>query len=396
MGDVQPRPAGPGTPLRVAALALAGLLVACSQGAPAAQPSASASPSPRATTAATPTPEPTQGPPAPAVSFKPPEVVASGLTAPWSIAFADDGTAWFTERTGSVRVIRGGQLQADPALTLNVSQAPGSESGLLGIALKLPRVYLYYTYAGATGKVNRISEFTAEGVQLHGERVLVDGIPGGACCHFGGRLAFGPDGALYASVGDGQVPARAASSSGLNGRVLRIDVAGAAQSTYAFGLRNPQGLAWAPDGSLWATDNGPTGEFGIPTGYDEVDHLQQGGNYGWPAYAGDRATGAAGAPNPIPPVAQSGGSATWAPSGATFYSPDPKRQAPTLYWATLTGKAILRLYNDQVQTVLTGYGRLRDVERNPADNCLYVLTSNRDGRGSPAATDDRVLKLCPA
>ena len=378
--------------LRLLAVLVLVSAVACSQAAPAAK--ASPTTRPTATAVATPSAEPTSGPASATVSFKQPEVVATGLNTPWAVAFGNDGTIWITERTGSVRVLKDGQLQPDPALQLNVSQAPGYESGLLGIALKLPKVYLYYTYASGGGKVNRVSEFTAEGVQLHGERVVLDGIPGGACCHFGGRLSIGPDGSLYAGVGEGQVPSRAAQPAGRNGRVLKLDLNGGS-STYAFGLRNPEGLAWAPDGSLWVTDNGPTGEFGIPTGHDEVDHLQPGGNYGWPAFAGNTPTGAAGAPNPIPPVIESG-SSTWSPSGATFYSPHPKTEEPTLYFAALRGQAVFRLYNGQLQTVLQGFGRIRDVEVDPADNCLYALTSNRDGRGSPQQGDDKLIKLCPA
>lgn len=359
-------------------------------------PSIGATPSPAVSAPPTAAPTPTaSGAPAPAraqLDFKPAETIVSGLTAPWAFAFNPDGSIWITERGGQVRVLRDGRLLPDPAARFNVSIGTGLESGLLGLELKPPHAYVYYSYRSGAGAVSRVSELTIEGDRLTGERILLDGIPGGSCCHFGGRLRLGPDGYLYIGAGDGQVPSRAAQASGLNGRVLRLRLDGSGPETYAYGLRNPQGLAFDPQGRLWVADNGPTGEFGFCC-HDRIDLIQQGGYYGWPAIAGSVPTGQPGAANPLPAVVESG-TAVWAPSGATFYSPAPN-EAPDLVFAGLRGQALFRLHGGQVQSVFSGAGRMRDAQAGPG-NCLYALTNNTDSRGSPRPGDDRLIKLCPA
>jgi glucose/arabinose dehydrogenase len=298
---------------------------------------------------------------------------------------------------------------------------PGVESGLLGLAVhpgfpNPPYVYLYYSYAGAGGTTNRVSRFTAvndgpAGLSLTNEYPILDGIPGGQCCHFGGRLLFGPDGDLYVTTGDGQVPTRAESTSSLNGKILRVTDGGAVPAdnpipgspVFVYGLRNPEGLAWDGAGHLYVSNNGPTGEFGL-LHHDELDLVQPGGFYGWPVMAGNLSTGQAaapGVPSRVPPLVESGND-TWAPSGMTFYAPRSTEQA-TLLVASLKAGNLLRLKIDPAnpghlvaqETLLGGYGRLRDAVSGP-DGCLYVLTSNRDGRGQPQAQDDRVLRSCPA
>src|SRR5207247_1253694 len=155
------------------------------------------------------------------------DAVASGLEAPWSIAFMPGGDALVTERPGRVRVVKAGHLQAQPALTLTVASAPGTEDGLLGIALHpgFPRpadAYVFYTYLKGKDAVSRVSRFRYANGALTDERVVLDGIPGGTCCHFGGRIGFGPDAMLYVTVGDAQQAARAADRASLNGKVLRV------------------------------------------------------------------------------------------------------------------------------------------------------------------------------
>jgi glucose/arabinose dehydrogenase len=373
--------------------------VACGGGSGAKSPATpSARPSPAATASAVPTLAP------PGALQLTQQAVAQNLVAPWALAFAPDGSIWLTERPGRVRVIRNGQLLADPALTLQVATGNGCEDGLLGIAVQEPYAFLYYTYAGPGGNVNRVSRFTVSGDRLTSEQVLVDGIPGGACYHFGGRLKLGPDGWLYFTTGEGYVAARAADPNGLNGKILRVHTDGSGREVYAWGFRNPQGLAFDAAGRLYASSNGPTGDLNLCC-RDEVDLVQQGGFYGWPEWAATTRTsfpqGSLPAPR-VPPIAESGDSTVWAPSGMTFYSPS-RTERSTLLLAELKGEALRRLVIDPAdpakvtsqEVVLQGKGRLRDAVAGP-DGCLYVLTSNRDTRGTPRAGDDQVLKLCPS
>jgi glucose/arabinose dehydrogenase len=388
-------------------------LIACAPGGSSPKPSPSPSHRPSSTPSATASVTP-QAPQPLHFQVQP---AATGLEVPWELGQGPNGLWLVTERmNGQVRVFQGGQLQPGPALSVQVAAGSGVESGLLGLALhpgfpNPPLVYLYYTYQGASGgKTNRVSRFTWSSGKLTGEQVLVDGIPGGTCCHFGGRIAFGPDGDLYVTVGDGQQPQRAEDVSSPNGKVLRLGDDGSPATgnpfpgsrVYAYGFRNPQGLAWDPAGHLYVSDNGPTGEFGL-FHHDEIDQVTSGGYYGWPLYAGNLATGQQATtqlPNPVPPVVESGND-TWAPSGMTFYAPTAEQQ-PTLLVGTLLGQAVRRFIIDPAnpghllsqEVALNGYGRIRDVVATQ-DHCILVLTSNRDGRGTPQADDDRVLRACP-
>jgi len=377
------------------ALLLIGLILsACTSGGTSTTPSATAKP----TATPSPTPITAAGP----LNFTV-KSVAEGLVAPWALAFATDGSVWLTERPGRVRVIRNGQLLPTAALTLNVVTANGCEDGLLGIAVREPNVFLYYTFRGSGGNTNRISKFTIQGNTLVGEQVLLDGIPGGTCYHFGGRLKIGPDGYLYATTGEGYVASRAASPTGLSGKILRLHLDGSGMEVFAWGFRNPQGIAFDSAGRLYASSNGPTGDLGLCC-HDEIDYVQQGGFYGWPEFAATVRTGYGQDGMPAQrsgPIANSGTS-TWAPSGITFYSPRAHEQA-TLLVATLRGQALRRFIIDSAdpnkvdaqQVLLQGKGRLRDVVAGP-DHCAYVLTNNRDTRGTPQAGDDHLFQLCPS
>jgi glucose/arabinose dehydrogenase len=389
-----------GVPRRVAVVLLLALTMAACGGGSGAKKAAS--PTARPGPPATATPVPTLAPPGP-LKFSM-QAIAQNLVAPWALAFAGDGAIWLTERPGRVRIIRSGQLLADPALTLPVATGTGCEDGLLGIAVQEPSVFLYYTYAGSGGNVNRVSRFTISGDKLTSEQVLVDGIPGGTCYHFGGRLKLGSDGWLYFTTGEGFVASRAANPNGLNGKILRVHTDGSGLEVYAWGFRNPQGLAFDPSGRLFASSNGPTGDLNLCC-RDEVDLVQQGGFYGWPEWAATTRTSYPQGSLPaqrVPPIAESGDSTVWAPSGMTFYAPS-KNEVPTLLVAELKGEALRRFVLDPAdpskvtsqEIVLQGKGRLRDAVAGP-DGCLYVLTNNRDTRGTPRSGDDQVLQLCPS
>ena len=382
-------------PLVLALAALVLLATACQR-----VPRPTPSPTPPAVGTSSSTPPPGDTPTPQAV---PPrvEVVATGLEAPWELAFAPDGRIFLTERPGRLRVIEGGRLRPEPLLELDVAET--AEAGLLGLALdpafaENGFLYLYYTYADDRGRLrNRVSRFRERDGAVGEEQVLLEDIPG-AGIHDGGRIAFGPDGRLYVTTGDATAPALAQDRGSLAGKVLRLNADGTVPQdnpfpgspVYSYGHRNPQGLAWHPDsGELYATEHGPAA-------HDEVNRIRPGENYGWP-----EVHGIARDPRFVDPVAESGNT-TWAPSGATFSTSDAFPQwRGSLLFAGLRGEALFRLEVTPGGEVVAGpewllfreFGRLRTVVQAP-DGTLYLLTSNRS-RGQPDPQDDRVLRLVP-
>jgi glucose/arabinose dehydrogenase len=336
------------------------------------------------------------------------QLIASGLEAPWSVALAPDGRLFVTERPGRVRIVRlgaGGGLEQRPWATLPARANPDAERGLLGITLdpdfaRNGFVYLYYSYAGAGGAtLNRLVRMHDTNGVGTDETILVDNIPGSSN-HDGGRIAFGPDGKLYVATGDGEQQARAQDRSSLGGKILRLEKDGSVPSdnpfagspVFSLGHRNVQGLAFQPDtGVLYETEHGPSGFFPACC-QDEVNRIEAGANYGWPIV-----TGKPGDARFRDPIAWSGTFDTWAPSGAAFATtPGPLRGS--LLFATLRGQHLHRIVftSDgrgvafEERLLLNQYGRLRDVYEIASGEFL-LLTSNRDGRGRPAADDDRVL-----
>lgn len=327
------------------------------------------------------------------------ETVASNLDAPWAIDFTHTGDIFFTERPGRVRLIEDGTLQDQPLLDLPHAD---SEGGTLGLALDPDfadnqYVYIYYTTAEQT---NRISRFRFNGNEFVEEKKLVDNIPG-AAFHNGGRIAFGPNGKLYAGTGDARTPSSAQDKDSLAGKILRINPDGDTpvdnpngnSYVYSYGHRNVQGLAWDEDDNLYATEHGSQAK-------DEINRIQPDANYGWPEVEGhfNTQTGRPPVNDYRNPVKSSGG-VTWAPSGATFYTGNefPIVWHDTLLFAGLRSQSIWRFdpNTNKVERLFENvYGRLRTIQQSP-DGDLYMLTSNRDGRGEPSEDDDRILRISP-
>jgi glucose/arabinose dehydrogenase len=334
------------------------------------------------------------------------EVVVGGLDTAWAIDFAPDGRIFLTERPGRIRVVGGGRLLPEPWMTLEVAAV--GEAGLMGLALD-PQfsqnrfVYVAHTYRATNGRMqNRLVRLREDPKTNKGslDKVLIDNVAG-ANNHDGGRVKFGPDGKLYWTMGDAQTTRLAQSLSSLNGKILRLNVAGTIPTdnpfpnsyVYSYGHRNPQGLAWQPKTQrLYSTEHGPSGFQGCCR--DELNYIEPGKNYGWPEIRGDETR-----EGMVPPVANAGTSETWAPAGATFVSRGP--WAGSLLFTGLRGQTLYRVvldFNDPRKVAMferllyRQFGRLRDIAEGPDGN-LYLLTSNRDGRGSPKDDDDRVIRL---
>ena len=327
------------------------------------------------------------------------ETVAENLDIPWSIVWDPDGTIFFTERNGNVRIIQDGIVSEKPILSLDVG---GFEGGLLGIALdpnysENHYIYLYYTYNNFFSTENKVVRYVESNLTLSEDKVLIDKIPGGPN-HDGGRIQFGPDGKLYITTGDAGNAGLAQDKNSVAGKILRINSDGSipednpfsGSPIYSYGHRNPQGLDWDDSGNLVATEHGPSQ-------HDEINVIIPGANYGWPYIIGSETM--EGLVTPIMNTVDD----TWAPSGAEFYDGNKIPQwTGKFFVATLRGNHLHMIDFDieknkvlSHQKLFVGdFGRLRDVATGP-DGYLYFLTSNRDGRGSPEINDDRILRIVP-
>lgn len=322
-------------------------------------------------------------------------VIAENLEIPWALVFLPDKSILFTERPGRVRLIdKEGQLRSSPVAEIKDVRAIG-EGGLLGIAIH-PNflinqfVYLYYTYSEVGDQtLNRVVRFKFDGETLIDRTVIVDAIPG-APNHNGGRIKFGPDNLLYITTGDAQNPSLAQDKNSLAGKILRVTDTGAPapgnpfnNRTFSYGHRNAQGIAWDKNSRLWATEHGRSG---LLSGLDELNLIEPGKNYGWQTIQGDEQRAGMETPK------LNSGSDTWAPAGAAFIDSSlffAGLRGQTLYEAVMIGEEI-----SLKEHFKTEFGRIRDVVVGP-DNLLYITTSNRDGRGNPVPTDDKIIRVNP-
>lgn len=308
----------------------------------------------------------------------------------WSLAFLPNQDLLFTERDGNLRLLRkGGTLEPAP-----VPGGPATvatyQGGYLGVALhpdfaRAPFVYLAYARAfpgdGAPVGI-RVSRFRWDRETLTDETPLIDGpheddTPANA----GGRIAFGPDGHLYATLGDRHYDDSVQTLDNLYGKIVRIAAdgriptdnpffGGAAPGTrreiYSYGHRNPQGLAFHPwTRELYATEHGASDG-------DEINRIEPGKNYGYPVIEKD-----ASAPGMVTPLVEL--TPAIAPSGATFYASTTIAEwCGDLFVAGLVSQRVLRVHMPSGGPVVLEslfeyeYGRIRDVAQGP-DGYLYFI-----------------------
>ncbi len=316
------------------------------------------------------------------------QIIAENLEVPWALKFLPDDSIIFTERVGNLKYMAANYNLASAPIAQLPDVVTIGEGGLLGLEIHPDfetnnYIYMYYTYTSGGNTLNKVVRYKLENMELTEDMIILENIPGSAN-HNGGRLAFGPDGYLYITTGDAGNASLAQDTSSLAGKILRMADDGGipednpfSNAVYSYGHRNPQGLAWDSQRRLWATEHGSSA-------HDELNLIERGANYGWPDITGDETREGMQAP-----VIQSG-DATWAPTGLAHLNGN-------LYFAGLRGSALYRYDIEDArldQFLENAYGRLRAVELGP-NNLLYVSTSNRDGRGTPVSSDDRIIVIDP-
>jgi len=255
-------------------------------------PTPTVAPTPTPTATATPTPTPTTT----AVTRTP----VATFDNPWAMAFLPDGRLLVTERPGRLRLVT---IAASGAGTVSAAIAGvpavafGGQGGLLDVALdpafaSNARVYLSFAEAGSGGPALAVARGTlvadGAGARLDAVSVIWRATPRSTDTrHFGGRMAFAPDGTLYVTSGERHQGAPAQDLGGTLGKIVRINpdgtipagnpfaaTAGARAEIWSRGHRNPYGLVFARDGRLFESEMGPDGG-------DEFNLIAAGGNYGW-------------------------------------------------------------------------------------------------------------------
>ncbi len=355
------------------------------------------------------------------------ETVVDGLVNPWSIAFLPNGDMLVTEKGGSLRLVRDGELVEEPVAVIDDVRTAG-QGGLHEVALHPDFesnniVYLSYARGNADGSLGTTALVRG---RLRNDR-LVDiedvfeaqawaATPG----HFGARIAFDDEGHLFMSVGDrmaGFEPGGFTSDveghpaqdpSDHRGTIVRLNLDGSVPDDnpfvgrdgflpeiWSYGHRNPQGLVFDTEtGMLWSTEHGPQGG-------DELNEILPGRNYGWPVigYGVNYRVG-----TEIHPSRDRAGmeqpAAFWVPSiavsGLAIYRDDEfEPWAGNLFVGGMSGqhRRLSRVMtNGSVVTdreaLLAGDYRIRDVRVGP-DGLIYLATDNQFGNPTP------IVRLVP-
>lgn len=333
------------------------------------------------------------------------QTVAQGLEHPWAVAFLPQGRYLVTERPGRMRVIG-----ADGRLGASLKGVPkvktGGQGGLLDLLLdsgfaRNRTLYICYSEPGPDGTSGTAlarAQLSSDEASLQDVQVIFRQQPKTiGALQFGCRIAEAGDGTLFLALGDRYYPRdKAQTLDNTLGKVVHVDKdgsiprdnpfvgkPGALPAIWTYGHRSPEGLAFAPDGTLWETEHGPQGG-------DEINVLQAGRNYGWPVitygeeYGGGKigaGTHKAGMEQPlhywVPSIA---------PSGMAFLTSDRYGAGwrGNLFVGSLKFEYLdrIELAGGQVvreHKLLQGIGRVRDVRQGP-DGWLYVLTDEGDGK----------------
>lgn len=352
------------------------------------------------------------GLPAAAVST---QVVATGLSHPWAVAFVDRGNMLVTEREGNLRLVGSDGTVSEPLSGLPAIDA-GRQGGLLDVITDRDfaqnrTIYLCYTRAdpdrgslNSTALVSAVLKDDGSGITDVKELFVQNPVYRGGL-HFGCRIVDPGDGTLLMGLGDRyQLMDEAQNKANDIGKVIRVnkdgsipndnpfvDEDGTSAAIWSYGHRNIQGATLDADGQLWMTEHGPQGG-------DELNLIKPGVNYGWPVitygvnYGGGQiGEGIVSAPGMAQPVTY--WTPSIAPSGLAYLDTDrygSQWQGSLMAGSLKFGQLVRLVINDQdnvtQEVVLPSLGqRVRDVRLGP-DGFVYMLTDSRDGQ---------ILKLLP-
>ena len=337
--------------------------------------------------------------------------IAKGLDHPWSMAFLPDGSILVTERVGRLRLIKGGSLLPEPIGGVPAVHT-GSQAGLFDVVLHphfAENNIVYLTYAAGTTAANgtQVARARFDGSTLQDLHVIFKALPlKDTDNHYGGRMAFLPDGTFALTIGEGfEYREKAQDLTSDLGKIVRLNEDGSVPQDnpfvgqasvrpeiYTWGHRNEQGLTFdVQSGRLYETEHGPRGG-------DELNIIVARKNYGWPVitygmdYSGAYVSPYTQRPGLEQPVIY--WTPSIAPSGLAIYRGDkfPAWQGD-LFVGALAFKHLRRVHLDERGSVIDQEQllndlnwRIRDVRSAP-DGYLYVCTDETDGR---------VLRLEPA
>ncbi len=305
-----------------------------------------------------------------------------------ALAFAPDGRLFWTERSGAVRVWQDGASRIFAKVKTVTTESNGSysERGLLGLAISPTFTtdrFVYAFYSDANYRSQHVIRWYDCDGTGEDPTIIATFPAGNDCCHKGGRLAFGPDGKLYVTLGDEHDAPSAQNVNDVRGKVLRYNPNGTIPSdnpfgannpVWAYGFRNPFGIAFSATGQLAITMNGPSGDAGSPpTGYDTLFlNVTRGAHYQWPdCYGYNHPLAASTCGGGLAPN-WSSETSTYVPTGATFVDASgPAGYAGHLVFCTYDkGMAIVTTGSPHASVRLGPSGCRLDVVEGP-NHALY-------------------------
>ncbi len=389
----------------LALLALAPLVAGCDGGSPASgstpRATASASPAPSAVGSTAAASSGASGGNACTVGPQSPPPASFSAAYPTALAFAPDGRLFYTERAGTVRVWQDGASHVFATVPTVTTERGGgySERGLLGVALSPSFAsdhYVFAFYSDADYTHQHVIRWTDCAGRAGDARVIVTLPSGSDCCHKGGRLVGGIDGKLYVTLGEEHTAAAAQDTSDVRGKVLRYNLDGSVPGdnpfgpgnpVWAYGFRNPFGIAISASGQMAVTNNGPSGDAGSPgTGYDTLLlSVARGAGYQWPlcyGYSHPLTAPSSACGGRIPPDWSSEAS-TVVPTGAAFVDASgPPQLAGHLVFCTFDRGMLIATPGTPHATVASGPAQCRLAVAQAPDHSVYYSDTGHIYRAS--------------